>query len=138
MSLSRGSGLQAALAIACVACVAAGWIGDPALLGVAAMAAIMLTLAHAWAGASRGPVLWSLVGLFVLFSGLLVWMAALDDPASELELWLGLPPATAVLVYAVWPLGVLPSLLYALRFHDTVLEESKLQRFLAKHSQRRS
>jgi hypothetical protein len=44
---------------------------------------------------------------------------------------------TALLVYGVWPLGILPSLLYAFRFRQAVLPEDRLERFLAEHSRRR-
>ena len=126
--------LSLSLALACIAAVVAGWLGDPFLLGAASLAAILLTLAFGWKANLSGAVRWSLIGVFVLFTGVIAWMAALDDPAGELVLWLGFPPATALLIYAVWPLGVLPSLLYALRFRDTVLPLDKLERFLAEHS----
>lgn len=126
--------LAAALAAACLAAVLAGWLGEPILLGAASLAVILLTLAYAWTGHLRGSVAWSLAGLFALFSGTIALMAALDAPDGELRLWLGLPRPTALLVYAVWPLGALPSLLYAFRFRDTVLRQDKLERFLAEHS----
>jgi hypothetical protein len=138
MSSPRGrNGLARALALSCLAVLAAGWLVGPALLGTATLAAITLTLAYGWSGHLRGGVLWSLIGIFVLFSALIAAMAVLDDPAGEPLLWFGLPRPTALLVYAVWPLGVLPSLLYALRFRDTVLPGDKLERFLAEHSRHR-
>lgn len=137
MSSRSGSGdakLAWILVLACLATVVAGWLGEPILLGAASLAVIVLTLAFAWKGALKGVVAWSLAGVFVLFSGLIALMAVLDDPAGELRLWLGLPRPTALLVYVVWPLGALPSLLYAFRFRDTVLREDKLERFLSEHS----
>ena len=125
------------LALCCVAAIAAGWLGNPYLLGCASLAVIVLTLAYGWAGAVRGLVAWSLAAIFVLFSGLIAWMAALDDPTGDLRLWFGLPRPTALLVYVLWPLGALPSLLYAFRFRSTVLREDKLERFLAEHSRHR-
>jgi len=132
------SALAAALAAACVGAVLAGWLGDPAVLGAASLAVVVFTLAYAWKGHLRGGVLWGLMGIFLLFSGLIALMAALDDPGGELRLWLGLPRPTALLVYAVWPLGALPSLLYAFRFRDAVLRQDKLERFLAEHSRNKN
>jgi hypothetical protein len=108
------------------------------LLGPATLAVIMLTLAFGWKGNLAGGVLWGLIGIFALFSSLIVAMALLEDPGGPLRLWLGLPPPSAILIYAVWPLGVLPSLLYASYFRTTVLPEERLQRFLALYSRNRN
>ena len=130
----EGPTLALALALACVAAALAGWAGKPALLGAATLAVITLSLAFGWKRGMSAGVLWSLAGIFVLFSVLIGAMAALDDPAGEPRLWLGLPAPTALLVYGIWPLGILPSLLYALLFRNTVLPEDRLARFLATHS----
>jgi hypothetical protein len=129
-----GPALALSLALACAAAGIAGWAGAPVWLGTASLAVIVLALAFGWKPGLSGGVIWSLTGIFVLFSGLIAVMIFLDDPAGPPRLWLGLPAPTALLVYGVWPLGVLPSLLYAFRFRDTVLAEDRLERFLAAHS----
>jgi hydrogenase/urease accessory protein HupE len=103
-------------------------------LGAASLAVIVLALAFGWRRSLSGVILWSLAGIFALFTGLIAAMVLVDDTSGPPTLWLGLPAATALLVYGVWPLGVLPSLLYACRFRDAVLPEDRLERFLAAHS----
>ena len=128
--------LALSLTSACAVTAAAGWLAEPALLGPATLAVIVLMLAFGWKGSLSGGVLWGLVGIFALFSGLILAMVALEDPAGPPRLWLGLPAPSALLIYAVWPLGVLPSLLYAFYFR-TVLPEDRLERFLSAHSKNR-
>ena len=115
----------------------AGVWGEPAALGVAVLAVTMLILSLGWRSASSRAVTWALAGIFVLFNGLILSITALEAPEGPPRLWLGLPAPTALLVYGVWPLGILPSLLYAFRFRDSVLPEDRLERFLAEHSRRR-
>ena len=47
------------------------------------------------------------------------------------RLWLGLPPATAVLVYLLWPLQSIIGALYVREFSRTVLPDDRLNRFLS-------
>lgn len=123
---------------ACAAAVSAGWAGAPIFQAASTLAVIVLVLAFGWKGRVQGVVRWSLVGIFLLFTGLIAAMAVLADSAGDAQLWLGLPRPTALLVYAVWPLGALPSLLFAFRFRDTVLPPDKLARFLAEHSRHKN
>ena len=122
------------LTVACLATALAGAWGEPTALGIAVLAVIMLILSLGWRG-SRGAA-WALAGIFAVFAALFLAIVAFDDPDGPPRLLLGLPASTAVLVYGVWPLGVLPSLLYAYRFRDSVLPEDRLERFLAEHSRR--
>ncbi|MCB1020477.1 MAG: hypothetical protein H6509_14480 [Bryobacterales bacterium] len=130
-------GLALGLTAACLATGAAGATGNAALLGIASMAVIVLTLAFGWRSNLSGSILWSLAGIYALFSALIAAVVWLENPTSPPQLWLGLPRSTAVLVYGIWPLQMLPCLLFALRFRDAVLPPDKLERFLAEHSRHR-
>ncbi|MEZ5393367.1 MAG: hypothetical protein R2724_10955 [Bryobacterales bacterium] len=116
---------------------AAGVTGNAVFLGVASIAVIVLTLAFGWRSNLSGSILWSLAGIYALFSALIVAIVWLENPAGPPQLWLGLPRSTAVLVYGIWPLQTLPCLLFAIRFQDAVLPAAKLERFLAEHSRHR-
>lgn len=131
------SRLPALLALTLPLIAVFGWAGAPVPLGISLLAALALALAIGWRGALRRGVVLSIAGIFVVFAALMTAIALLEDPLGEPRLWLGLPASTAVLVYGVWPLGVLPSLLYAARFRGLVLPEEKLRRFLAQHSRHR-
>ena len=80
----------------------------------------------------RGPILAAIIGIFLVYSALLLLLAQLDRPGEELRLILGFPAATAVLVFGIWPVGVMAGLLYGLVFHRSVLPEEKLRAFIRK------
>ena len=79
----------------------------------------------------RGPILASIVGIFLAYSALLLLLARLDS-TEELRLILGFPAATAILVFGIWPIGAVAGLLYGLVFERSVLPEEKLQEFIRK------
>ncbi len=80
----------------------------------------------------RAPILAAIIGIFLAYSALLLLLAQLDNPSGELRLIMGFPVATAVLVFGIWPIGVMAGLLYGLVFHRSVLPEKKLQAFIRK------
>ncbi len=125
---------RAAGAIGCLALVGAALAAaqSTAAFGVVtwAILALLVTVGFAGLRSPRRVVVWA-AGLFLLFASLVLVIFALDAPGEPLELWLGLPRATAVLVYGIWPLGALPGLLYAIEFSREVLPEEKLRAFLA-------
>jgi hypothetical protein len=57
-----------------------------------------------------------------------------DQPAGDLALLLGLPQATALLVYGVWPLGFIVGALYYARFSRSILPVDRLEEFLRRFS----
>ena len=103
-----------------------------AAFGVASWAILALLSTAGFRGfeSPRRVLIWA-AALFVLFSSLVLAIFALEAPDAALTLWLGLPRATALLVYGIWPLGVLLGLLYAIEFSREILPEEKLQAFLA-------
>lgn len=64
----------------------------------------------------------------LLLVGLILTLFALYDPTTpEPRLLLGLPAATAILVYFIWPLGAVAGLLYALQFERATLSKARLE-----------
>ena len=80
----------------------------------------------------RPPILAAIIGIFLVYSALLLLLAGLDNPGGEPRLILGFPAATAVLVFGIWPIGVMAGLLYGLVFQRSVLPEKKLRAFIRK------
>ncbi len=101
------------------------WFG----FGLAACALLVLSLALGFGGLRP-----ALVVVFVLYVVLLSGMAWLGHTS---RLVLGLPAATALLVYGIWPMPLLAALYYALQFRSSILPDEKLERFLAEHGRRR-
>ncbi len=64
----------------------------------------------------RAPILAAIIGIFLVYSALFLLLAQLDNPGGEPRLILGFPAATAVLVFGIWPIGVMAGLLYGLVF----------------------
>ena len=96
--------------------------------GIAVCGLLVLGLALGF-GSLRRPVA-LLFAMYVLLLAGMVWLQ--DSP----RLLGGLPAATALLVYGIWPMPLLAALIYALVFPTSVLPEDKLQAFLDKHARR--
>lgn len=130
MSLDQANRTPAAIGLAAVAGVALGWSHLPLAFGVLTWAVLCLAIAIGFGDAvRRSRVAFSITGIFLLFSGLVAAVFWYDAPAGELRLWLGLPAATAILVYAIWPLGVLAGVLYVVEFERSILPADRLRRF---------
>jgi hypothetical protein len=131
--MSEGiSALMRALLAACVAALALGWLGYAAAFGFAAWAALAAAFAIGYGPHWRQPfVAGMLLLVFAVFSALLAGMVWLDDPEGQLRLIGGLPAATALLVYGIWPAGLLAGLLYVLAFDRWVLPPGALERVRA-------
>ena len=80
----------------------------------------------------RPPILAAIIAIFLVYSALLLLLAGLDNPGEPARLILGFPAATAVLVFGIWPAGVMAGLLYGLVFQRSVLPEEKLRAFIRK------
>lgn len=114
------------------------WSDLPLAFGVLSWAVLCLAIAIGFGDAVRRPrVALSITGIFLLFSGLVAAVFWYDAPADEPRLWLGLPAATAILVYAIWPLGVLAGLLYVVEFERSVLPAERLRRFRERYGRGR-
>ena len=139
---ASGSGWAAAAGGLGLASIGFGWAGMTLALAFCSIGSLLACLALGWKGSlaagaerRRSVAAW-LAAVYAVQAGLVAAMILLDDPAGPPRMWLGLPAPTALLVYALWPLGVMPALLFAARFRDTVLPEDRLRRFLDAHGRR--
>lgn len=137
---SSADRIAAAIGLAALLALGLALAGQARAFGVAAVAVVMLPLAFGWSAKGRpGAVQLRLAACAALYAVLILATFALDQPDDpEPALFWGFPPATAVFVYLIWPLGALPALLYGLRFRRDVLREDDLTQFLQRYSKRRS
>jgi hypothetical protein len=144
VSASEPSGSGLAIAACCLglASIGFGVAGMTLALGFTSVGLLVACLAIGWRSslASGAPrrrsILLGLAAVYLVQAGVIGAIVLLDDPEGAPRMWLGLPAPTALLVYALWPLGVMPALLFAARFRDTVLPEDRLRRFLDAHGRR--
>ena len=107
------------------------WTSHWLLFGIAAWVLMALGLAVGFGPQlTLKPIPAMIVGLFVVYVGLLTTIAALDDPEGPLNLVLGFPAATAVLVYGIWPAAAAIGIIYGLTFDRTVLPPDRLDEFV--------
>jgi hypothetical protein len=113
-----------------------------------ALAALALFPLHAWLGFGIAACALLVLGLalgftrlhpalLILFAAYVGLLAGMVWFAESSRLILGLPAATALLVYGIWPMPLLAALLYGLLFRSSVLPDDKLEKFLAEHGRRR-
>ena len=131
-------GVVAVASAVALICLLPGVPGAGVLFGLATMALppALIGLAvsrNGRIGALRGPLL-----LFaVLLQSGFVAMLLLSDRLDPGRWWLGLPPATAVMLYGVWLAPLLAvSLIYAWHFRHAGLTDQDLDR-LRKLARRR-
>lgn len=128
--------LVLSLAAAMLAAAVCGWIGWGPGLGVAVVVSAILAIAVGWGQTLRGAPALVLGATAAALSAVVLAIFVLDDPGGEGAQWFGLPRATALLVYVVWPLGLVPGGLYVWRFRRGVLPEDRLRTFLSRYSGR--
>ena len=105
------------------------------LFGLLSLAILVTVLRIGFGRSLAEPwVRLTLAGYLLLMFGLLGAITYLHPMSDDSGLWLGLPPATAVFVYAFWPLQAIPGIVYIREFSRTVLPEDRLTRFLAAYS----
>jgi hypothetical protein len=113
-----------------------------------ALAALVLFPLHAWLGFGIAACALLVLGLvlgfarlhpalLLVFAAYVALLAGMVWLADSSRLILGLPAATALLVYGIWPMPLLAALLYGLLFRSSVLPDDKLEKFLAEHGRRR-
>ena len=102
------------------------------LFGFVSLALLVSALAVGFGHAvPRRPVLYTLVSVFVSYSGLLAAIVWTYQSEGEPTLFLGFPVSTALLVYGIWPLGFIPGILYLLIFETSVMRRERLEKFMA-------
>jgi len=99
-----------------------------------AMFVLMMLLLRGGHGRGTKILLGSLCALLACYLALLGWIVVADQPAGGLVLLLGLPQATALLVYGLWPLGFFVGALYYVRFSRSILPADRLEEFLRRFS----
>ena len=129
-----------ALALLSVLTLTLGLFEAERAFSVAVIANLMLPLLFGWRRQGR-PVRMRLLisACGVLFAGLLLAIFYFDHPeAQRPDLWLGYPRATAIFVYLLWPLSILPAVIYALFFPKNVLDDADLSSFMKRYSKHRA
>ena len=107
------------------------------LFGIVSFALLVLCLTLGLGyGRSTRQIRTFLVFLFLACVLLLGGIVFVDRPNEGLHLWLGFPRGTALLVYGIWLVPALSSLIYGWFFPVSVLPEDRLQKFLADHCQK--
>ena len=132
-----GNRLPAACAVLSAAALAAGLAGRSLLFGWCAIILIALLAALGFgARASRRTA--AAVACFGAVFCLLIYLNhALHAPDGPLVAFAGFPPGTAVLIYAIGPLGLFLGLLYALSFNNEILPEERRKAFLERFDSRK-
>ena len=107
------------------------------LFGIVSFALLVLCLTLGF-GYGRGTrqIRTFLVFLFLAGVLLLGGIVLVDRPEENLHLWLGFPRGTALLVYGIWLVPALSSVVYGWFFPSSVLPEDRLRKFLADHCQK--
>jgi hypothetical protein len=136
---STGDRVAISLALLSLLTLVLGLLGMAEAFGVAAVGVILLPIWFGWRSRSNPSRVRSLLAACAaLYAVLILLIFQLDRPeAAQPEIWLGYPPSTAVFVYAVWPLGILPALVYGVYFSKQVLSDEDLASFLERHSKHR-
>jgi len=80
--------------------------------------------------ARRPAIVIGLGIFFALYLALMIGINRTFDPAGGLDLLGGLPLPTALLIYGIWPLGIVTGVLYFLVFRKSILSKPKLEKFL--------
>ena len=101
------------------------------LFGLSTGAFAVLSLVLAYGREARHPAI--VIGLAIFFALYLALMIGINrtfDPTASLDLFGGLPLPTALLIYGLWPLGIVIGVLYFLVFRKSILSNPKLEKFL--------
>lgn len=114
----------------------AGWKG---WFGVGTLLLIFLCTALGFgASSARREVLPALLAMFAAGVVLMGAILLTDRTDGSPDLVLGVPVATAFLIYGIWPLGVFIGVLYFRVFDRLVLPRRKLDKFLSEFGRRTS
>ena len=124
--------LVLAITCSCALCILLAFLNLWIWFGLTTSLLIALSLALGMGRTcNQPPVLVTLVLILLAYCGLLCGMAWLHEPETDLTLVLGFPPGTALLIYGIWPLGMLPAVLYPIAFNRWILPADRLDRFVA-------
>ena len=134
-----GNRLVPILALLCGALLALGWMGSWVWFGFLSWLLIFLCAAIGFGDHAGSKAVWpALVAMLIAGALLLGAILLTEQTEGDPKLVLGVPLATAFLVYGIWPLGVFVGVLYFKVFDRCVLPRHKLEAFLAEFQQRDS
>lgn len=124
--------LASLCAVVSVLGLGAGISGRAALLGMSAVALIVLLSAIALRAPGRpsGIVLAAVAAWGAVFCTLLALGFRLHDPTGPLVVVGGFPVGTAMLIYGTTPLGIFLGVLYGLAFDRLILPQDRQREFL--------
>jgi hypothetical protein len=129
--------LLAIVALLCAVCLVSAFLNLWLLFGTMAWLLITVCIAFGLGRASGDRVILStLAFIFLAYTALLFAMLQLHDGTGDPIMVLGMPVGAALVIYGIWPLGILPSLLYAILFDRWIMPSDKLERFLAEFGRR--
>lgn len=101
------------------------------LFGLSTGVFAVLGFVLAYGREARRPAIVIGLGIFfALYLALMIGINRTFDPAAGLDLLGGLPLPTALLIYGIWPLGIVTGVLYFLVFRKSILSNPKLEKFL--------
>jgi hypothetical protein len=125
--------LLGSCSVVALACLLVNHPAAPVVFGVAAFAFPPILIALGAARRGRiGPLAIPLLLIAVLLEGSVAVMLLLSGAGESGKLWLGLPPATAVLLYGLWLSPLLAvSFVYAWHFGRFGPREEDLRRIRA-------
>lgn len=138
--LSTRDRIAVALALLSLLTLTLGLLDLGRAFSVSVIANLLLPVFYGWR--RRGEALRIrilLTACALLYAGLLLAVFHFDHPeAARPELWFGFPRATAIFVYLIWPLSILPALIYGVYFSDSVLDDADLSDFMKRYSKHRA
>lgn len=131
--------LFAAIAAVCALALASALTENWMALGVLIWLLLSLEL---WLGFGRladsALVRGAAAALFLIYTGVFAAMIVLHDPAGDPNLILGFPAGSALLVYGVLPLAILPTLFVTFLFDRLVLPPERVARLVERYGRRES
>ncbi len=136
---NAGNSLVPLLGLLCGLLLALGLLGSWAWFGFLTWPLIYLCAAIGLGDEARRKAIWPALVVMVSAGVLLLGAVLLTEQSEgDPSLVLGVPVATAFLIYGIWPLGIFLGVLYFRVFDRYVLPRRKLDAFLSEFGQRDS
>ena len=131
-----GNRLVPILGLLCGVLLALGLLGSWAWFGFLTWPLIYLCAAIGFGDEAGRKAIWPALVIMPVAGALLLGAILLTEQSEgEPGLILGVPLATAFLIYGIWPLGIFLGVLYFKAFDRYVLPRRKLDAFLSEYGQ---